>query len=195
MAAQMASDWLLMIFTSVRLAPIISILSMTMVWMSTITMPYSTCGIGLNTACISRTMMSKASMVADTGSLNHLLSTSGGMSRPPVDAPERMTMPSETPMPRPAKTVQRKMSSVSTRPFAIPSNRARKAGLRTLLASVLRAKARPRTTQPQTSMAMLMKNSSPETDRPVNRPMASAMPVAPPVMRPAGSRNRATASE
>ena len=108
--------------------------------MSTITMPYSTCGIGLNTACISRTMMSKASMVADTGSLNHLLSTSGGMSRPPVDAPERMTMPSETP-------------------------------------------------------ARLMKNSSPETGRPVNRPMASAMPVAPPVMRPAGSRNSATASE
>ena len=95
-----------------------------------------------------------------------------------------MTMPSATPMPRPAKTVQRKMSSVSTRPFAIPSNRARKAGLRTLLASVLRAKARPRTTQPQTSMARLMKSSSPETDRPVNRPMASAMPVAPPGVGP-----------
>ena len=128
MAAQMASDWLLMIFTSVRLAPIISILSMTTVWMSTITMPYSTCGIGLNTACISRTMMSKASMVADTGSLNHLLSTSGGMSRPPVDAPERMTMPSETPMPRPAKTVQRKMSSVSTRPFRHPLEQGEEGG-------------------------------------------------------------------
>lgn len=35
----MASDWLLTIFTSVRLAPSISILSMTMVWMSTITTP------------------------------------------------------------------------------------------------------------------------------------------------------------
>ena len=29
----------------------------------------------------------------------------------------------------------------------------------------------------------------------ISRPMASAMPVAPPVMRPAGSRKRATASE
>ena len=34
---------------------------------------------------------------------------------PPVEAPARMTMPSATPMPRPEKMVQRKISSVSTR--------------------------------------------------------------------------------
>ena len=64
-----------------------------------------------------------------------------------------------------------------------------------LLARVFSAKARPSTTQPQTSMAMLKASRKPETDRPVRRPKASAMPVAPPVMSPAGSRNSATASE
>lgn len=45
-----------------------------------------------------------------------------------------------------------------------------------LLASVLRAKARPSTTQPQTSMAKLNARRKPETESPVRRPKASATP-------------------
>ena len=138
--------------------------------------------------------MSKTIIVRDTGRRNHFWSTSGGMSMPPVEAPARMTSPSATPMPSPAKTVHRKMSSVRTRSARSRSHSARKTGLRMLLASVFSAKARPRTAQPHTSMARLNTSRKPETDRPVSRPKASAMPVAPPVTSPAGSRNKATVS-
>ena len=131
----------------------------------------------------------------DTGQRNHFCSTSGGISMPPVEAPARMTMPSATPMPRPEKMVQRKISSVSTRPSSSRSNSSRKAGLSTLLARVFSANFLPSTAQPHTSMDMLKRKRKPETESPVSRPKASAMPVAPPVMSPAGSRNRATASE
>ena len=159
------------------------------------TMPYSSCGTGLNGIWMRMTAMSKMSMVTDTGQRNHFCSTSGGMSMPPVEAPARMTMPIKAPTPMAAKTVFRKRSSVSTRPWSIVSARPRKMGLRMLLASVLRAKARPSTTQPQTSMTKLNASRKPETESPVRRPKASATPVAPPATRPAGSRKRATVRE
>lgn len=47
---------------------------------------------------------------------------------PPVEAPARMTMPSATPMPRPEKMVQRKISSVSTRPSSSSLKQRQKGG-------------------------------------------------------------------
>ena len=59
---------------------------------------------------------------------------------------------------------------------------------------VVRAKRLPSTTQPSTSMLMLMANSTPDTGRPSTRLTPSAMPVAPPVISPDGTRNSTTVS-
>ena len=89
-----------MILTSVRVEPKMSTLSSTAVYTMTITMPYRHCCSGLNAACTARMIRSNTIMVADTGRWNHLLSTSGGMSMPPVEAPARMVMRSEVRTPR-----------------------------------------------------------------------------------------------
>ena len=148
----------------------------------------------LNAACTARMIRSNTIMVADTGRWNHLLSTSGGMSMPPVEAPARMVMPSEMPTPRPAKMVLSTRSSVSTKSANTRSHRARNSGLRMVLAMVVRAKRLPSTIQPSTSMLMLMANSTPDTGRPSTRLTPSAMPVAPPVISPDGTRNSTTVS-
>ena len=74
------------------------------------------------------------------------------------------------------------------------SHRARNRGLSTVLAMVVMAKRRPSSTQPTVSMVMLMTNSTPDTGSPNARLMPSAMPVAPPVIRPDGTRNSTTVS-
>ena len=113
---------------------------------------------------------------------------------PPVEAPARMVMPSEMPTPRPAKMVFRTRSSVRTKSPTTCSHSARNVGLRMVLAMVVRANRRPNTIQPSTSILMLMTNSTPDTGSPSARLTPSAMPVAPPVMRPDGTRNSTTVS-
>ena len=169
-------------------------MSSTTVYTITITMPYRHCCSGLNAACRQRMSISNTSILADTGMWKYLFSTSGGMSMPPVDAPARMVMPSEMPTPRPAKMVLSTRSSVSTKPVNTRSHRARNRGLSTVLAMVVMAKRRPSSTQPTVSMVMLMTNSTPDTGSPNARLMPSAMPVAPPVIRPDGTRNSTTVS-
>ena len=188
----MASDFLLMIFTSVRVLPSISTLSSTTVYTIAMTTPYRDCRRGLNIACITRITRSIAIMVAETGRRNHLFSTSGGISMPPVEAPARMVMPSETPMPKPAKTVLSTRSSVSPPLPMTCSHRARNTGLRMVLATVLRANFRPSTAQPSSSIATLMTNSTEEVRSPLSRVTARAIPVAPPVIKPEGIRNNTT---
>ena len=113
---------------------------------------------------------------------------------PPVEAPARMVMPSEMPTPKPAKMVLSTRSSVSTKPANTRSHKARNMGLRMVLATVVTAKRRPSTIQPSTSMVMLITNSTPDTGRPTALFTASAMPVAPPVISPEGTRNSTTVS-
>ena len=169
-------------------------MSSTTVYTMTITMPYRHCCSGLNAACRQRMSISNTSMLADTGMWKNLLSTSGGMSMPPVEVPARRVIPSEMPTPRPAKMVLSTRSSVSTKSANTRSHRARNRGLSTVLAMVVMAKRRPSSTQPSASMVILMTNNTPDTGRPVVLLNASAMPVAPPVIRPEGTRNSTTVS-
>ena len=162
--------------------------------MMAITTPYRDCRTGLKAACAARMIKSKVIMVLDTGRWNHLFSTSGGISMPPVEAPARMVMPSEMPMPKPANTVFSTRSSVSTRLPSSRSHSAIKKGLSTVLAMVFRAKRLPSTHQPSSSMTTLTTNSTADTGSPVTLLNASAIPVAPPVMRPEGIRNNTTVS-
>ena len=134
-------------------------------------------------------------MLAATGMRKYFCSTSGGMSMPPVEPPTRITMPSAPPMPSPAKMVHRNRSSVRTYPANSRSHTARVRGDKKVLARVERAKRRPSSTQPASSMATLTASSTPDTGTPVRRLAARAMPVAPPVMRPEGIRKRTTVRE
>ena len=81
------------------------------------------------------------------------------------------------------------------RPASRYSHRPMNAGLSRLLASVFSAKARPSTAQPNASIVMLITNSTPDTGSPDTRLTARAMPVAPPVISPEGTRNSTTVSE
>ena len=59
---------------------------------------------------------------------------------------------------------------------------------------VFRANLRPSTAQPNASMVMLITNSTLDTVSTLILLTASAMPVAPPVMRPEGIRKSTTVS-
>ena len=98
------------------------------------------------------------------------------------------------PTPKPAKMVLSTISFVSTKSANTRSHRARNMGLSTVLAMVVMAKRRPSSTQPTASMVILMTNSTPDTGSPNARLTPSAMPVAPPVIRPEGTRNSTTVS-
>ena len=116
------------------------------------------------------------------------------MSIPPVDAPARITIPKEPPMPSPEKMVHKNRSCVSTRSPKIFSKNPRAIGYTKVLTTVVRANFRPMTFQPIRSIATLNISTKVATGTPKVRFNARPIPVVPPVSSPAGIKNSFTAS-
>ena len=80
-------------------------------------MPYRRSSRVLYIIWASRMQKSKVHRLADTGIRKNFFRISGGMSMPPVEAPPRMTIPRDRPMPIPAKsTFSRALSVTCTLP-------------------------------------------------------------------------------
>ena len=98
---------------------------------------------------------SKKYILAETGIRKSFFRTRGGISIPPVEAPERITIPKEIPMPRPEKMVQSKMSVVRIQFPSSLSQISREAGYKNVLANVVSAKDFPSTIHPSKSIHIL----------------------------------------
>ena len=103
-----------------------------------------------------------------------------------------MTMPRETPMPRPENNVQSHRLSVSATLPRTRSKIPRAIGYTKVLMIVVSANCFPRMSRPTISMAKLKISTKVEIEIPVYWLTARPIPVVPPVTRSAGSRKSFT---